>query len=1295
MKLYQTFRMRLHRILHTVIRDTSCSVIPAKTGIHLACWTSWIPACAGMTRRIHCDRAPCTSLGMRRFSFGASPRTPPGALPLDPTRGMIPLDPQNHIPQQGYGLKTFLAVLLLLTWPLLAEGASWVQLPGLLANSPLFLSTAVDANVFLLLDDSGSMDWEVLVPGTLLAPGDDSGAPSYAPTSTATTSNGRDRYYILPGKYDLYESNESSNKYSYLMPTEASVAATWRAREYHYNTLYYNPAITYTPWPGVDASGNPLYTNSTPAAAPMNPINQAGSKLNLTASITYQNCLTSSCSSYTSETVFPAHYYIWTDSNNNGLVDSSDAHTLVEIKPATPTYLGGTTRTDCASAPTCTYAEEIQNFANWYTYYRKRIYLAKRALGKIIFDSRNARMGMWTYNAGFQCNTAAMSNATNKLTLLQKLYGLVIAANGTPARSALKGVGDLFAKSTLSTTASTCATSSSTSPILTAAAGGTCQQNFNILITDGYWNGDSGFSAVGNADGTGSTGFEGYPYADSYLNTLADVAMYYYKTDLQPGLANQVPAIPGVDAATHQHLVNFTVGLGVTGTLDPTTDPKSAGFAWSNPTTGVDDGRKIDDLWHAAYNSRGSFYNANDPNTLETALNGTIKSIADRTGSAAAVAFNSSSLGTNSAVYLATFNSNKWSGNLSAYALDPTNGVVATTALWGAAAVLDGRDLTTSPRTILTYNGTSGVPFQWANLTTSQKNDLKTNATGGVDVDATGTARLNYLRGDTSNEGSGLEFRPRDSRLGDIIDSAPVYVGAPSLGWPDTAPFPTGSSAYSTFVAAQAHRTDMIYIGANDGMLHGFRGTDGQEMLAYVPGSLYAAGVAASGLHYLTNPSYNHLYYVDQTPTVSDVFINTSTAAAWHTVLVGTLQGGGRGVFALDVTDPAQFAESNAARLVLWEFTSATNNDLGYTFAQPTVALVRDGTNHYRWAAIFGNGYNATGNYPAKLFIVYLDGGLTGTWTLGTDYRVISTCLPTFTGSDCVGTATFRNGLATPAVVDTNGDGVADRVYAGDMKGNMWAFDLSNSSPTNWGVAYSSSGSPVPLFTATTNQSITARPVVAKNPNVADTSANVPNLMVYFGTGQYIASGDNTSTYAQSFYGIWDSGTNSLTRTNLVAQTFQSSTDSTLRILSGNSVDYTAKSGWYIDLPGSGERVVTDPIFRDNVVFFNTLIPSTNPCSGGGSGWLMSVKALNGGSPDSPVFDKNGDGKVDANDKLNGVAPSGQLVANGIPAESAILSNEQYTPTSTTTTGSAIGQRTLSGLTERTGQLSWHELVAP
>jgi len=461
--------------------------------------------------------------------------------------------------------------------------------------------------------------------------------------------------------------------------------------------------------------------------------------------------------------------------------------------------------------------------------------------------------------------------------------------------------------------------------------------------------------------------------------------------------------------------------------------------------------------------------------------------------------------------------------------------------------------------------------------------------------------------------------------------------------------------------------------------------------MAYVPNAQYST-TATGGLHYLSDPAYAHRYEVDLTPTIADVYARTRPAGAvdWNTVLIGGLRGGGRGLFALDITAPSAFSETGSApaNTVMWEFTSTDDPDLGHTFSRPSIVPLEGPGGSIRWGVVVGNGYNDLGSGEAKLFILLLEGGLDGTWTSGTDYIEISTE---------VGTTTNRNGLSTPAVVDTDGDGWADRAYAGDLLGNMWAFDLSGSNAGNWDVAYTSAGpTPEPLFTAPANQQITSTPVIVRNKQIPTAAGNFPNTLVLFGTGQYLTTGDITTTNTQSMYGVWDSGTDELTRTDLVQQLIGIGTTTggvVGRTLTDTAIPYATAFGWYMDLPDSGERIITDPVIRDDLVFFSTMIPDTNPCNFGGTGWLMVAKWINGGRPDDVSFDLNRDFDISGLDAIGGNAAAGVAIL-GIPTAPVTLGNRRYVSTTETTGADGIEVTEIintGGL--NTGRLSWEELT--
>ena len=1156
--------------------------------------------------------------------------------------------------------------------------------PGTLSDSPMFLTNPVEPNILFVVDDSWSMDWTLMT-------NEDSGIINL----------GCPYYYTHPS---------ADNNEFWVVPEEATLRAAgvaapyggvWRAWNSSYNRVYYDPTITYVPWPG-ENSGGVAFSNVNPVVAPLDPQVVGGATINLTASSTYQtDYCAGGLGAVTVKDFFPARYQQWKDSDADGVVDATDAHQLVEIRPTTLVYSGSPNRRDCAAAPVCTYAEEIRNFANWFSYYRKREYVAKASFGQVIAGAGNSRMGLATLNDNASSNLAIASMNTNprsgaKKTLLSSLYN-VRPGKSTPLRSALDNSGRYLS----------CEANDffGSCPALPSADGGQCQQNYTVLMTDGYYNGS--FSGVGNTDGDNDTQWDSDttgPYGDSSSDTLADIAMEYYEDDIRPGVDNNLlPPPGGIDENTAQHMVTYSVAFGVEGNVAAMPSGTDDPFAWPAPIT---DPARIDDLRHAAWNSRGEFHSAQNPKQLVSSMRGALRSIQSRIGSSASVAFNTGSLSTNSEVYLALFNSEQWNGDLLAFALDPASGEVASVPKWSAGSKLKKRDLTTSDRTILTHNGIDGTAFTWSTLSASQKLDFRTSASGALDNVATGMARHGYLRGDRGCEFSSFEkcfyddgintfetksLRERNGRLGDIVHSGPVFVGAPESNWPDVSPFPGAvGTTYTEFRNDKANRPGVVYVGGNDGMLHGFRQTDGEEVLGYVPSMLYS-DAASDGLHYLTDPAYAHRYSVDLRATIADAYVKStpSGSSSWKTLLVGGLRGGGRGFFMLDVTDPNAFSETGGqpADTVMWEFNSTHDADLGHTFSRPSIVPMQGSGSSIRWAVVFGNGYNDLGSGEAKLFILFLEEGLDGNWIAGKDYIEISTG---------VGTTTDRNGLSTPAVIDTDGDGLADRAYAGDLEGNMWVFDLAGSNTGNWEIAHKSGKTYRPMFTAPAGQQVTSTPVVVRNSEIPTASKNVPNTLVIFGTGQYLTTSDISTTNVQTMYGVWDAGDPSIGRSDLIEQvaTLGSSAGGAIgRTLTDNGVDYAYSYGWYIDLPDSGERIVTDPVIRGDLVFFNTMTPDTNPCEAGGRGWLMVAKWNNGGHPSEVSFDLNEDGLLTTDDTINGEAAAGVEIV-GIPTSPVNLANKRYTSTTQTTGGSTIEVTDIIRVGgPKTGRLSWEELT--
>lgn len=613
----------------------------------------------------------------------------------------------------------------------------------------------------------------------------------------------------------------------------------------------------------------------------------------------------------------------------------------------------------------------------------------------------------------------------------------------------------------------------------------------------------------------------------------------------------------------------------------------------------------------AASGGTGTAYSATDPATLTTALTAIFADIESKTSSAAAVATNSTRLNTDTLVYQARFNSGDWSGQIVAYPLESDGSLGA--AKWDTDT--SGKIPAAASRNIFTWNGTAQVDFKSANfasLNATQQAAL--NAPACAPLSACGPARIDWLRGDATQEvKNGGPFRDRVKPLGDVVNSDPLFVGADNYGYVKLGDADGGGPKYIDFLTWKQTREGLLFVGANDGMMHAFVASTGVEKFAYVPRGVY------QNLSLLTQPGYTHKYFVDGPSTSADARIGSDVDTApkygWRTVLVGTLGAGGKGVFALDITDPS----ASDFGKPLWEVTSADTGfaDLGYVMGAPQIVKLKRGSTTV-WAAVFGNGYNSTGG-TAKLFIVDL---ATGALLERID----------------AGSAT-ANGLSAPAVYDGDenrligdysGSTPTDAIYAGDLLGNVWKFGNSSS---GWEVTYKSGGStPEPLFTAkygTQIQPITAPLEIGERP--AGTSTGV---MVYIGTGSYFTTDDRTNKDVQSLYGIWDSGTRIIKtdRSDLQVQSIThelTAFSEQLRVVSNNTVTWTggsAKRGWYLDLipPGGtaqGERVVSTPLLRHGRVIYTTLIPSTEACSFGGTSWLMEMTAATGGRLDYSVFD--------------------------------------------------------------------------
>lgn len=1039
-----------------------------------------------------------------------------------------------------------------------------------------------------------------------------------------------------------------------------------------------------------------------------------------------------------------------------------------------------------------TTADKLTNFANWYSYYRDRMLMMKTAAGRAFSTLTNSyRVGMMKISQTAPVVYLDTFEGAHRTNWYSTLYGMTTSGS-TPLRRALSDAGRYYAGKL-----------AGTDPVQYS-----CQQNFTILSTDGYWNTGDGYqidgtTAIGNQDGTagrpmfdgaqaGTTvtttytrdtfaetgtkiaggggsdcgsskrrivitqqtkscsvtggvttctaavdGAKSYqspytsastscvgkdtisaPAATAWVATgdpittpgstggssdsLADIAMYYYQTDLRtPALLNcGTPAasgplctnnvfIGGNDNNSQQHMTTFTLGLGASGWMNYSssylTDTSGDYYSvklgstasstvctwqaadtvcnWPIPGMSGSNGliANIDDLWHAAVNGRGAYFSATNPASLSGGLSNALAGINTRKGAAAAAATSTlNPVAGNNFAYVASYTTVAWKGNLEARGINTDTGVVSENATWclenvtaGTCAapgsvvaetsgdvtvyncvtpnsvictegVLVGSDCkvpvatactgtmgatvaaSTDTRTIKTANGTGTalVDFTYANLTATQQgyfaaayinNNLSQwNTFSAIQKAAAEGANLvNYLRGQygfedrTANALDDRLYRFREAVLGDALESQPAFIGPPVFSYP----YP----GYSAFLTAQAGRAGTVYMGANDGMMHAFAATTGAERWAYVP------SMVIPNMHRLADTGYAtaHRNFVNGSPITTDVCTANCTDAAtavWKTILVAGLNGGARGYYALDITNPA-------APALLWEFTDTSgigkvqDADVGYGFGHPIVTQKTDGT----WVVVVTSGYNNTSPGNGKGYLYVLNAG-TG--------AIISKIATN------VGSTTTPSGLGK--ISGWNNEPAGNRVgyiYGGDLLGNLWRFDINSTVAATVADGEIGTGDVMKfaaLFsdTAGTNpQPITTAPVLGKINE---------KRVIFIGTGKYLETGDLTTTQVQTQYAIKDDdATTTLVnpRNSLVNQTLTNNPDgSATRLTSGNAVNFYTGRGWFVDFPDSGERVNIDAELVQGTLLVPTIVPSNTVCSPGGYGWLNFFDYKTGGA---------------------------------------------------------------------------------
>lgn len=1061
-----------------------------------------------------------------------------------------------------------------------------------LASAPVFLKESTDPNLMFIYDDSGSM------------------AREYMPDSISG-----DRVLIADANGPLRFRDGDGN------------IRNMRADRVWYfsnrvNTVYYDPTITYKPPFKPDGTGR--HPNANFTSAWRNGYDQTGS-VDLTTRYTtsrfdYRN---------------GGFYYRFNSSPTcDETPKNNNCYTLVFLKDES--------------------AEQQQNFANWYSYYSLRAFASRAGISEAFYDlPENIRVGYGAINSGsitvdgVDTNTIISGVRPYTSTRRQEFLGWLQAkgvGGGTPLRTSLEDAGEYYSRSDDSGPWGNTPGTNDTSAHIE------CRPSYTILMTDGIYNGAD--PSAGNADGTAGPSHTNpdpqgsnfnyqalSPFTDGHTNTLADVAMKYWKTDLRPTLADKVPTA-GLDEAFWQHMTTFTIGLGVSGSVN-----ESNAFAaietgdtitWPDPSDNDNDASdKIDDLLHAAVNGRGGFASAQNPDEFAKEIASFLDTVIARADtSASAAAVSSAVLRTDSAGFFAGFRSADWSGTLTGFNFN--SGLQS----WDAEEILRNTD--PANRNILTHNGSTGVELKTiTDLASSQVNALNADPENPGSADNLGSARIDWIRGAANADNS---FRVREFTdenkvtvrrlLGDIINANPLFVGNSNYGF-SRLPGTEGTS-YSTYRSSSNYqnRTKALYVAANDGMLHSFNSETGEELFAFMPGELLDAGPTGSAqISSLISPNYTHRYFLDGTPKALDAYIEIDGTTSWRTILVGSMGAGGRSIFAIDITEPGSVSADD----VLWEFS---HPDLGYGVSDPEIARLPNGD----WVAVFGNGYNGDDS-AASLFVVDLaNGSLIKQFETG------------------VGDASSPNGLAAPVLTNFPDRGsITNYVYAGDLLGNLWRFNLTGSNTNQWSSSK--------VFTATdadgNSQPITVSPRLTINPDDLD------ELILTVGTGSFIRTGDDLDDQVQSLYAIQDDlQQTNLTRGDLLQQTITDQQDVTVARANGSgnneftiretsSNTLTDEQGWYLDLifnsERTGERVISRAsypfgIFPDRVRF-STLIPDQNPCGSGRKGFIMDLKLVTGAAPEDPVFDLNSDGLFSTGDLSttgdSGYAPSGISVGEG------------------------------------------------
>lgn len=1141
------------------------------------------------------------------------------------------------------------------------------------SQTPLSLTIGVPPNLLFTLDESGSMSWGY-VPDAVeddVISGSNITRLYAANTFNAMYYNPKTKYVIPPffnengtevqlstqftnapingfrpgdGRLDLSDYYRPTGK-EYRMPTGAHNRLNGPTNDFRVTVAFSsNETKRQTSAAGIQfevtRSGSNSNRNYTCKIIQSGPVLDASNF----------SC-TRSNDEYTART--PAYYYTF-DNTLNSCNDSKSNTSCYKL-----VFVGN---------------DEKENFATWYSFYRTRA-LATLSATSMAFAqlSPAVRLGWQNLSLCAELNGGnADSCKDNKFRQYDSLHKGqfyswlkdIYFNSGTPLPAAMKRAGE-FLKGDVAW--QQYPNSRDTSKKNTTNNTYSCRASYHILMTDGMWNATAPDPTPFNHDNTtidlpdGKRYTGQTPYKDSQSSTLADLAMHYWATDLNSKLTNKLPTYipfksgnsttdywdPRNDPATWQHMTNFIMGLGLTNSLN------SSGIPWAGSThvgTGYDalvagtknwpaaasnSANNVYDLWHAAINSRGEFFSVDSPEAMVQAFDDILSRIADRKSTAARPAINSGQVsvdennnGTVKTVsYQTSYASDdNWSGDVKRFekSWNAQTKAMETNEVWSAKAMVPGtrtiKIASTDNTGLAEFNSENAALTSYSGTTLLSY--LNRDPENANTADTKGADRISYLRGNRAGEGT--TFRQRSGVLGDFYSSTPAVVLNTPRYLEQFTNRLEGNNAYTKFKTDIANRTPRLYVGGNDGMLHGFNAKTGAEEFAFIPSAVFPK------LNKLTGANYSHEFYVDGSPVVADVY----TGSEWKTILVGTLKAGGKSIFALDITTPGQ-------EKLLWQFDENSIADtnavkMGYSFSQPTIARLHTG----KWAVVFGNGYeSANNNGKAALFI--LD-AMNGTLLRSLEVQ---------------GTTGVANGLSTPKLGDFNADGTADYAYAGDLQGNMWRFDLMRANQDASNPFKVTNNVPVsdfkvgfdgnPLFKAAADNGGTQRQAITSAPSLV-THPTGTGYLVVFGTGRFYDTGDKAGdkSMPQSVYGIWDKQTlgetasnPNISRSSLQEQTIVTTTNvaadgSTARgrVISNNTVRWqqtsqggntlSAQNGWYLNLVQSdGEMVVENMSQLGRTIFLQSLVPNDDPCGDGAANWTYAINPYTGGRTTQKAFD--------------------------------------------------------------------------